>query len=402
MKDLRMTFYSFLSDPDQFSQLLFQKMVSINKGINHLELYEFQYALGNITPAKGWDSIAPEKKEQLQSNCTNPEFFSSIQLKSICNNKIVLDETLLQLTQMIMVGLVSDEYSIDWVNSHFYFDIRAFCFFIRTNYFNNTILEHFGNEPYCSFDPKQIHLESLQEIGYKEFKQANQEVDQALLQAISGLIQKSGIPVLLSLTGPTGAGKTEITERINEFLRNQGMQITTIEMDNFYKDREFRDGRVHDKHVIHFELFINAMQDLLNGKSVSIPRYNFYLATSSHDLNGNLRLGQIPLIIEPADVIFLEGNFPFHIPELSDLITLRIVYLTDDPIRLKRKWRRDIDYRKKYDPIAFVNRYFRTQFIRAQEIYLPLMEVCDLVVDTTGARLWMVPEKQKEIETGSK
>jgi hypothetical protein len=32
--------------------------------------------------------------------------------------------------------------------------------------------------------------------------------------------------------------------------------------------------------------------------------------------------------------------------EIANLIGVKVVYLTDDPIRLKRKWKRDIDYRK--------------------------------------------------------
>jgi uridine kinase len=122
-------------------------------------------------------------------------------------------------------------------------------------------------------------------------------------------------------------------------------------------------------------------------------------ATASR-FSGKLKDGCTPLEIEPADIIFMEGNFPFHIQELSNLIGINAVYLTDDPIRLKRKWKRDIDYRKKYDPSYFRNRYFRTQFLRAQDIYWPLMTVCDIVVDTTGASLWVTPEIIKVLNKG--
>ena len=105
-----------------------------------------------------------------------------------------------------------------------------------------------------------------------------------------------------------------------------------------------------------------------------------------------LRMGRTPLEIEPADIIFIEGNFPFQIKEISDLIGIKIVYLTDDPIRLKRKWKRDIDYRKKYIVNYFLNRFFGTQFLRAADCYQPQMEACDMVVDTTGAALWVTPE----------
>jgi len=390
---------SLLSDEQKFSQVLYEKMSSINRGITCLELYEFQYALDVIKPKDGWDSVQQISKEELESICQDEEFFIGIQLKPIKGNKIVLDETNLTLTQNLMVGLATEEFSIDWVNSLFYFDIRAFCFFIQTRYYNPKILENFGNKPFFTYQTRQLDLAYQQEIGYKNFKQANHHVDHAFIKMIYQLITTHGLPILLTLAGPTGAGKTEITERIRYFLLEKGMQITTVEMDNFYKDREYRDGKTHGKDVIHFDLFMQAMRDLLDGKSTLIPRYDFYLATSSHDFNGELRLGQTSLMIEPADVIFLEGNFPFYIPELDDMIGLRTVYLTDDPIRLKRKWRRDIDLRKKYDPVGFVNRYFKTQYIRAQEIYLPLMEVCDLVVDTTAAKIWLKPAWQERLIT---
>ncbi|HSA99177.1 MAG TPA: hypothetical protein VLE49_00905, partial [Anaerolineales bacterium] len=96
-----------------------------------------------------------------------------------------------------------------------------------------------------------------------------------------------------------------------------------------------------------------------------------------------------------ADIIFIEGNFPFLIEEIVHLIGIKVVYLTDDPVRLKRKWKRDIDYRKKYEPTYFRNRYFKDQFIMAEIAYRPQMEVCDMVVDTTGAALWTTPEVAK-------
>jgi uridine kinase len=90
--------------------------------------------------------------------------------------------------------------------------------------------------------------------------------------------------------------------------------------------------------------------------------------------------------------MFIEGNFPFLIPEVAQLIGIKVVYLTDDPVRLKRKWKRDVDYRKKYDPNYFRNRFFKDQYPMAQACYIPQMEMCDILVDTTGAAVWTTPE----------
>ena len=82
------------------------------------------------------------------------------------------------------------------------------------------------------------------------------------------------------------------------------------------------------------------------------------------------------------------------------LIGIKVVYLTDDAVRMKRKWKRDIDYRKKYDSTYFRNRYFKDQFIMAQFAYIPQMETCDMTVDTTGAALWTTPEIAQILDQG--
>jgi uridine kinase len=146
------------------------------------------------------------------------------------------------------------------------------------------------------------------------------------------------------------------------------------------------------KEAVHFDLFRQSLEDICHGQRITIPRYDFVYGTSSHDLDGKLKPGCVPLEIEPADIIFIEGNFPFLLPEVAHLIGIKVVYLTDDAIRLKRKWKRDIDYRKKYEPTYFRNRFFREQFLMAQKCYVPQMEVCDMLVHTTGAAIWAAPD----------
>jgi uridine kinase len=184
-------------------------------------------------------------------------------------------------------------------------------------------------------------------------------------------------------------------ERLRADFEQAKKKTTSIELDNFLTDRDYREEKgifTQGKDALHFELFKQSLLEIREGKKISIPRYDFVYATSSHDLQGNLKPDGVPIEIEPADIIFIEGNFPFLINEVAHLIDIKVVYLTDDPVRLKRKWKRDIDYRKKYEPTYFRNRFFKDQFIMAEIAYRPQMEVCDLVVDTTGAALWATPE----------
>ena len=199
-------------------------------------------------------------------------------------------------------------------------------------------------------------------------------MDACFIQSMLKLISVKKTPVLLAIAGPTAAGKTEIVERLSKAFTEAGQQVTSIELDNFLSDRDYREANgIHSegKRALHFELFKQALEDITQGKKISIPRYDFVSATSSHDIQGNLKPDGIPIEIEPADIIFIEGNFPFLLEEVVHLIDIKVVYLTDDAVRMKRKWKRDIDYRKKYDFNYFRNRFFKDQFIMAQIAYHP-------------------------------
>ncbi|PIW20379.1 MAG: hypothetical protein COW33_02470 [Anaerolineae bacterium CG17_big_fil_post_rev_8_21_14_2_50_57_27] len=384
-----------LSSPEGFSELLFDKMKCLNPAIADMEPYEFRYALNNLAPEKGWDSVKLDTADEIEHRISRREFYAGIQIKPRVDDRIVLDENIVRLTTMLFVGLVTGEYDEAWVKAHFFFDVRGFFFLHRTTYFTDKIRAHFGGKPFRQFEQKQKGFERLQDVGYKAFQEANAEVDQLFIESVMKLIAARGTPILLAIAGPTAAGKTEIVERLRVTFEQAGQQVTSIEMDNFLTDRDYREAKgifTQGKQALHFELFEQSLEDITHGKKISIPRYDFIFATSSHDLNGNLKPGGVPIEIEPADIIFIEGNFPFLFEEVVHLIGLKVVYLTDDPVRLKRKWKRDIDYRKKYEPTYFRNRFFKDQFIMAQIAYRPQMEVCDIVVDTSGAALWTTPE----------
>ncbi len=381
-------------NPDVFSEMLYGKLRHLSPAVDAMELYEFRYALDNLYPKPdGWASVKPDSAADVEQRINTREFYIGVQLKPRVDGRIVLDENIVRLTRMLCVGLVCEQYSAEWIDAHFYFDVRGFIFLPRTVYFTHAALDRFGGKPYRQFQPKQKEFERFQGIGYKDFRSANAEVDQCFIGCVKTLIAVKGTPILITLAGPTAAGKTEITERLRLAFDEIGKRVTTIEMDSFLHDMDYRDEKGINslgKEGYHFDLFLESLHGILQGRTITIPRRT--LGISSHDADGRLRAGAVPQEVEPADIIFLEGNFPFQIDEIKDLIGIKVVYLTDDPVRLKRKWKRDIDYRKRYDPAYFCNRFFRTQALRAQDCYREQIEIVDLVVDTSGASLWATPE----------
>lgn len=382
-----------------FFQALFEKMKNVDPVIPSLEFYEFKYLLKNMDPGEtGWESITILSEEEILTLIDDDKFYYGVRVMPQKDGITVLDEKVKNLSNMLFIGLVSERYSTDWVKKYFYFDVRGFVFIPRTFYFTEPVLNHFGGKPYKTFEKKQKGFDTFQGIGYRDFMDANAEVDEEFTKSILKIIQKKRTPIVIGIAGPTAAGKTEIVERLKAIFNSQGKRITNIEMDNYFTDRELREKRgVHSmgKEALHFDLLIQTVKDISSGKKIFIPEYNYLTESSSHDEFGRLKPGHKAIEVEPADIIFIEGNFPFLFEEIIPYIGIKVVYLTDDPIRLKRKWKRDIDYLKKYEQVYFVNRYFRTQKPKANACYIPQLASCDIAVYTTGAELWVSEETKK-------
>ena len=111
------TFYN----PEVFSEALFEKMKQIDPAIRDLELYEFRYGLKNITPAEGWQSVHLEQKEEIEARVNSRSFYDSIQIKPRLDDRIVLDDQIISLTDMLFVGLVTGLYDDTWIRRTFLF-----------------------------------------------------------------------------------------------------------------------------------------------------------------------------------------------------------------------------------------------------------------------------------------
>ncbi len=385
-----------------FGSELYEKLSELNNGVKTLELYEFRYALENIQPENGdWKTVDIPSKKQIEEKIRKSGFYTDIELKPEIENKIVLDKKILDLNKALFSGIVYGLYNLEWIQQYFYFDVRGFLFLPRTVYFTRNVLDHLRNKPFLEFKKKQNHFANYHGIGFKDFKEANEEIDRNLINIVDKLTSSMGKPIVLAIAGPTAAGKTEFSEYLFDFFETKKLSIVSVEMDNFFLDRDYRENTGSgsmSRDSIHFNLFKQSLIDLKNRKSCEIPKYEFVTGISSHDNLGILKKGFSTIRVPAADIIYIEGNFPFLFREIIPIIDLKIFYLTDDPIRLKRKWKRDIDYRKKYDPNYLCNRYFRTQFLKAESCYLAQLEICDVAVDTTQARIYTSEKMMKILE----
>lgn len=107
------------------------------------------------------------------------------------------------------------------------------------------------------------------------------------------------------IAGPSSSGKTTFSHRLSAQLRALGVTPHPVPLDSYYKGRdqipldEFGEKDFESIEGLDIELFNQNMTDLLNGKRVELPDYNF--KTGKREYNGKyMQLG-------PDDVLVIEG-----------------------------------------------------------------------------------------------
>ena len=110
---------------------------------------------------------------------------------------------------------------------------------------------------------------------------------------------------LVLIAGPSSSGKTTFSNRLSIQLRARGLNPHPIAMDNFFKERvetpKDENGRYDFECIdaMDLELFNSTMEQLLEGKEVKMPKFDFALGEKTFD-------GRT-LELAPDDVLVVEG-----------------------------------------------------------------------------------------------
>ena len=111
---------------------------------------------------------------------------------------------------------------------------------------------------------------------------------------------------IVMLSGPSSSGKTSSSLRIAQQCAVLGMKPKVIELDNYFVNRE--DNPLDENGVPDYEclgamnvdLLNSNLCDLLEGKEVLIPRFDFVTGHSEFDKTRTMKL-------DSSDVLFMEG-----------------------------------------------------------------------------------------------
>ena len=160
-------------------------------------------------------------------------------------------------------------------------------------------------------------------------------------------------PIIIGIAGGSGSGKTTIAHELYDQFKNDRIRIITE--DSYYKNHP--EMTMEERNQINFDhpdafdshLMISQLKDLLDGKAIEMPIYDFTTHLRSPET----------VHVEPADIIILEGILVLASPELRDLMDIKIFVDTDDDIRLIRRQRRDMAERgRSFDSI--ITQYLAT------------------------------------------
>ncbi len=115
---------------------------------------------------------------------------------------------------------------------------------------------------------------------------------------------KPGMKFIM-IAGPSSSGKTTFSHRLSIQLKAHGLKPHPIAIDNYFVDREKtpRDEQGNFNFevlgAIDLEQFNKDMTDLMNGKTVDIPHFNFI--SGFREYKGNY------LTLGPEDILVIEG-----------------------------------------------------------------------------------------------
>jgi uridine kinase len=199
--------------------------------------------------------------------------------------------------------------------------------------------------------------------------------------------REGGIPKFVLISGPSSSGKTTFSKRLTIQLMVNGIRPVVISMDNYFVNREDtprdENGQWDFEHLetLDLPLFRQHVQDLLDGKTISLPFYNF--ETGMREYRGDT------LRLEEDTVVILEGLHalnPSLIPDIPRSATFKIYVSSLTTVNLdNHNWIPTVDVRL----LRRIVRDYRYRGYSARETIARLDSV------ERGANRWIAPFQEE-------
>ncbi len=183
--------------------------------------------------------------------------------------------------------------------------------------------------------------------------------------------------ITIGVAGGTGSGKTTVADRILEQVGQE--RIAYLPHDAYYKDLSYLPPNLRAQHnfdhpdSLDNDLFVEHLKLLKSGHPIERPVYDF----TTHSRSSRT------VTVLPSTVILVEGILLLALPEIRELMDVKIFVDTDADIRFIRRLRRDIKERgRTVDSV--VDQYLTTVRPMHLEFVEPSKRYADVIIPEGG------------------
>ena len=215
-----------------------------------------------------------------------------------------------------------------------------------------------------------------------------------LLEHARNIAKKSKDIKIILIAGPSSSGKTTTTNKMSMYLRSLGLSPKMISMDDFFHERKDTPKKANGEYdfecleAVDLKLFNKTIADLLNGKTVKMPEFNFLTGEKEYKKTMTLHEKDILLIegihaLNPKLLVDIDNSHKFKI-YLSPLTAVNIdednrMSTTDN--RLLRRMIRD-NRTRGYDVNETLELWDNVR--AGEEVYVfPYQDEADFVFNTS-------------------
>ncbi|MBS1270878.1 MAG: Uridine kinase [Candidatus Marinimicrobia bacterium] len=183
--------------------------------------------------------------------------------------------------------------------------------------------------------------------------------------------------ILFGLAGGSGSGKTLVAR--NLFRRIDSTKVSIIEQDSYYKDLGDIPMTAREQHnfdhpeAFDWDLMRENMADLLAGKTVDIPIYDYKTHTRSDKTQ----------TISGHHIIMLEGILVLADAKLREMMDIKAFVDTDDDVRFIRRLQRDTQERGRTME-SVIEQYQRSVRPMHLQFVEPTKRFADIIIPEGG------------------